>query len=286
MNFVSMEEFYRDIALWERNLPKFDAVCGVPRSGMIPAAYIALRRNIRLVELNDLLREPEGAIERAPLRETNPIVRYGRRFGNKLLIVDDSSSTNSVTFTGLREKLADQTALDISYGAVYRASEKSKVDFFYREIRLPRMFGWNWYRHWWLQHALLDMDGVLCEDWMGDEEKDSDPIFMEHLKHAKPLFLPDVPVKAIVTSRLQRYRKETEDWLRRHGVQYKHLIMHPAATPEARRKAADHAERKAHAYDKDKESVLFVESDIRQAKKIHNYTGKPVLCIDTMEMLN
>jgi uncharacterized HAD superfamily protein len=286
MNFVSVQQLYDDMAAWERTLPHFDAVCGVPRSGMIPAAYISLRRNIRLVELTDLLREPKGAIERAPLRETNPIVKYNSRVGNRLLIVDDSSSENSVTFTGLREQLAEQTALDVSFGAVYRAAPASKVDFYHREITLPRMFGWNWYRHWWLQHALLDMDGVLCEDWKHRPEKNHDAEFVQHLKEVKPLYIPDVPIRAIVTSRLERYRKETQDWLWRHGVTYQRLIMHPARTPEERRQLNDHAERKAAAYAAQKDAVLFVESDIRQATKINQITKRPVLCIDTMEMLN
>jgi len=131
VNFVSFRQFYADIAVWERELPYFDAVCGIPRSGMIPAAYIALRRNIRLVELTDLLRKPEGAISQAPIRQTNPIIRYRQKPGNRLLIVDDTSSDQSVTITGLREQLAGQTTLDISYAAVYRASANSKVDLFF-----------------------------------------------------------------------------------------------------------------------------------------------------------
>lgn len=286
MNFVSMDELYRDVIAWERKLPEFDAVCGVPRSGLFPASYIALRRNIRLVEITDLLREPKGAIERAPLRDTNPIVKYRRRIGNKLLIVDDSSSDQSVTFTDLREKLDGSHDLDISYGAVYRAAPKSKVDFYHREVPLPRMFGWNWYRHWWLQYAMLDMDGVLCEDWNHRPEQDQDEEFRQHLISVKPLYIPDVPILAVVTSRLERYRQETADWLRRHRVHYKHLIMHPARTPEERRRAGNHAERKAAAYGKSRDANLFVESDIRQATKIHELTKRPVLCIDTMQMFN
>jgi uncharacterized HAD superfamily protein len=286
MNFVGIDQFYLDITAWERLLPQFDAVCGVPRSGLIPAAYIALRRNIRLVELTDLLRQPEGAIERAPIRETNPIIKFNRRCGNRLLIVDDSSSEQSVTFTGLREKLANQTTLDISYGSVYRAAPNSKVDYYFREVPLPRMFGWNWYRHWWLSFTILDIDGVLCEDWQGPPEKDHDDLFRDHLKNVRPLYLPHVPVKAIVTSRLERYRNETEEWLRRHGVHYQQLVMHPAKTPEERRSMNDHASRKAAVYAQNKDAVLFVESDIRQARKIHQLTSRPVLCIDTMEMLS
>ena len=77
---------------------------------------------------------------------------------------------------------------------------------------------------------------------------------------------------------------QTENWLRRHGVKYARLIMHPAETPEARRAAHDHAERKAAAYAKASKARLFVESDVRQARKIHEISGKSVLCIDTMEM--
>lgn len=286
MNFVSMDEFYKDISAWERKLPHFDAVIGIPRSGMIPAAYLAVRRNIRLIELNDLLSEPAGAIERAPIRNTNPIIKYNKPCGNRVLIVDDSSSDESVTISALRQQLSEQTALDISYGVVYRASETSKVDYFYREVPLPRMFGWNWYRHWWLQHAMCDMDGVLCEDWPGTPEVSGDDArTLDHLVNVKPLYIPDVPIRAIVTSRLEKYRPQTKAWLKEHGVRYGNLIMHPATSPEDRRFMRDHAERKASAYAGAPTSVLFVESDITQATTIHTLTKRPVLCTDTMTML-
>ena len=58
--------------------------------------------------------------------------------------------------------------------------------------------------------------------------------------------------------------------------------MHPAKTPQERRAAKDHAERKASEYNVDRLAQLFVESDVRQAKRIFDITGKPVLCTDTM----
>jgi len=282
MNFVSLDDLYRDIALWERQLPYFDAVCGVPRSGLIPATYIALRRNIRLVELSDLLRQPEGAIERATLRDNNPAAK--KAVGNRLLLVDDSSSNQSVTFRERRSKLADQSTLKITYGAVYRASEHSLVDCFFREVPMPRIFGWNWHRNWWLQYAMCDMDGVICADWTHRHENNVDPEFEHHVTDAKPLFPPHVPIIAVVTSRIEKYRKETELWLRKHGVQYKKLIMHPAPTAEERRKANDHAVRKAKAYYQDNNAKLFVESDRNQAAVIFRLANKPVLCTDTMTM--
>lgn len=282
MNFVSLSDFYQDIASWERQLPDFDAVCGVPRSGLIPATHIALRRNIRLVEISDLLRQPAGAIERARLRDYNPAMF--KAVGNKLLLVDDSSSNHSVTFRDLRDKLAERTALNITYGAVYRASSCSLVDLYYREISLPRLFEWNWFRNWRLQSAMVDMDGVICEDWKHRPERDNDPEFVAHVTAVKSLFLPQVPIRAVVTSRIERYREGTVEWLAKHQVQYHKLIMHPAATPEERRKLHDHAARKAAAYRDDPASQLFVESDSQQAQQIFKLTGKPVLCTDTMTM--
>jgi orotate phosphoribosyltransferase len=287
IHFRGYDELYRDIAKWERQLPQVDAVCGVPRSGLIPATYIATRRNIRMVELCRLVENPDDIIKRSPLRDVNPVMRYDRPFGNRLLIVDDTSSDQSVTFTDLREKLAGVSGLEIAFAAVYRASAQSKVDFFYDTIPQPRIFGWNWFRHWTLRSSMLDCDGVLCEDWKGPPEKDDDPAFVEHVKNAKPLYIPHVPVQAVVTSRIERYRELTVAWLKRHGVQYNKLIMHPAGTPELRREMRDHAERKALAYVrgfKSKTASLFVESDERQARKIAEISKKPVLCTDTMEM--
>jgi uncharacterized HAD superfamily protein len=284
MNFISLAELYRDMVAWERQLPQFDAICGVPRSGLIPATYIALRRNIRLVEISDLLRQPEGAIARAHLRPNNPVCRYNIPYGNKLLIVDDSSSVDSVTFTGLRQQLAAQTDLQITYGAVYRSSKKSLVDCYYREVAQPRMFEWNWWRNWWTQFALCDLDGVLCEDWKGKSEVTDDLEFAKHVREVTPLYIPQMPIKAVVTSRIEKYRKETEKWLAKHNVTYSKLIMHPASTPELRRQMNDHAIQKAEAYMQIPESNLFIESDVKQAAQIFKLTQRPVLCIDSMTM--
>ena len=292
MNFISLAELYRDMAAWERQLPQFDAVCGIPRSGLIPATYIALRRNLRLVELSDLLRQPEGAITRASLRPNNPVCKFNLPYGNRLLIVDDSTSSESATFKGLQEKLATQTDLQITYGAVYRASAKSQVDHYYREVHSPRIFEWNWWRNWWVQFALCDLDGVLCEDWKGKSEVDNDLEFAKHVREAAPLYVPQVCIKAVVTSRIEKYRKDTEEWLAKHNVKYSKLIMHPAATPEQRRQLNDHAIRKAEAYlntsDEGYKTMpkanFFIESDARQAAQIFKLTQRPVLCIDSMTM--
>ena len=282
-NFVSLAQLTEDVVKWSSQLPYFDAVAGVPRSGLIPASIFAAIRNIRLIPLDVLISRPDAAMAYAELRESNPLVRRNVPYGNKVLVLDDATSDSSHTLNNLRERLAWQTHLDLTYGAVYRASESSVVDVYFREVPQLRMFEWNWKRHWYLRHALLDIDGVLCHDWEGDPETENDERAIEHISNARPLYLPDVPVMGLVTSRLEKYRELTEGWLKRHNVEYQKLTMHPAKTPEERRKLHDHAERKAAEYANHPDACVFIESDVRQAEKIHYLTGRPVLCIDTMQ---
>jgi uncharacterized HAD superfamily protein/adenine/guanine phosphoribosyltransferase-like PRPP-binding protein len=281
MNFVSHQQFREDLAKWERQLPEFDAVCGVPRSGLIPAAYIALRRNIPHLHLGDLYEGAQTAFERSPLRRINPAVNKPR--GSKILIVDDSTSVPGHTLLQIRERLKSVEG-EFSFGAVYREPGGKAADHVFKDMLKPRMFEWNWFRHYYLRTAILDIDGVLCEDWTHRSEVNHDPEFEQHMENAKPLWLPQIPVLGLATSRIERYRPQTEAWLARHGVQYKFLYMHPAATPEARRAANDHAKRKSDAYRLHPRAMLFIESADKQAQQIHAATRRPVLCTDTMKM--
>lgn len=280
MNFVTFKQFYADIASWEKDLPEFDAVCGIPRSGLIPASYIALKRNIRLVAFESLCLDCGKSIQTAMVRSNNPISK--KPVGNRLLIVDDATGEDGLTIKWVKSQLANCNSLNVKYGAVYKAAEQSSVDHCHRLIPQPRMFEWNWLRNVKLDTVLFDCDGVLCHDWRSRLEQANDPGFLAHVTSVSPLFLPQVPIYGIVTSRLEKYRKETEAWLKKYGVRYRHLIMHPAKTPEERRLLSDHGKRKAEAY-LSSPALLFVESDIKQAIEIHKISKKPVLCTDTME---
>jgi len=250
---------------------------------MMIASMIAMLRNIRLVELEQVLSlGPVEAINNAPLRANNPLLR--KPHGSRLLIVDDSSSPNAVTMNLIKTKLADYP--DVYYGAVYGSPDSKVLDFCYAKLPQPRMFEWNFFRHFLLTECLLDLDGVICEDYINNRpETDRDPSFYKHLAEAKPLYLPAYRVKGIVTSRLERYRKETEDWLQRHGVEYGYLSMNPSSSPEERRMLCNHAEYKAKAYQADGTAKLFIESCWKQALSIKRLTDKPVLCIETMNLV-
>ena len=111
--------------------------------------------------------------------------------------------------------------LQLFYGAVYVTSESvESVDVYARKMEFPRVFEWNLFHHpRQMLETWLDMDGVLCRDPTPEENDDGDR-YLDFIRNARPLFLPSVPVRGVVTSRLEKYRAATEGWLQRHKVKF------------------------------------------------------------------
>lgn len=278
MNFVSHQQMLEDVRAWSLELPTdLIAVAGVPRSGILPAAHLALHRNLHLVTIQDLI---EG---RSPWKK--PLRRgVSARGEGRVLVVEDSVNTGG-TIGAVSERLKGRS--DILYGSLYgNHPSPREVDFVFRQVSHPRCFEWNLFHSNQIEWACLDMDGVLCADWTGQEEEEGPGFdgYQKHLESARPRHLPSYPVLAIVTSRLEKYRPQTIAWLRRHQVQFRELLMSPHPSAAARRQAQDHALRKAEWYRRRPEARLFVESHPEQAREIWERTGRPVLCTDQMRL--
>jgi hypothetical protein len=87
-----------------------------------------------------------------------------------------------------------------------------------------------------------------------------------------------IPLKAIITARLERWREPTTEWLDRMGIKYQRLIMWPGTDPAARWHDHAAAKWKAAEYAKLDDARIYVESDPHQAKIIAEASGKSVLC--------
>jgi len=271
MIFISYAELAQDVIAWSQKLPRnIDAIAGVPRSGMVPAAMLALHRNVRLTTVEDLR---DGRIFTGGFRDQH--VRLKR-----VLVVDDSALSGK-SLAKAKGELAHIDDVHIDYGVVY-ASQRTKNIPHCKILDMPRIFEWNWLHHFWLGRACMDIDGVLCRDPTRQENDDS-LRYRRFLDTAEPLHLPTVEVHTLVTSRLERYRTPTEEWLQKHKVKYRNLVMHPAKSARLRRASGDHADRKAAIY-KNSQYGLFIESSIGQAIEINRLTKKPVFCTDTMEL--
>ena len=259
-------------------LPRdFGLIVGVPRSGMLPANLLALYLNKPYTDIHSFL---NGHIYKAGAR--------GQFFDIKefknVLVVDDSIASGSA-MEKCKESLKHlNSSFSFSYCAIYVIPGKEKmVDYYFETVPLPRYFQWNILNHTSLEKACFDIDGVLCVD-PAPEQNDDGEKYVDFILNAPPLFIPGSRIGTIVTSRLEKYRKETETWLASNNVKYNDLVMLDLPDMEARQKANNHAIHKATEY-MAKPYVLFVESSRGQAIEINRITKKPVLCTETFEMI-
>jgi uncharacterized HAD superfamily protein len=72
---------------------------------------------------------------------------------------------------------------------------------------------------------------ILCLNKMMTGEK-----YINFLLNS-PLFIPGSKIGTIVTSRLEKYRKETETWLAANNIKYNDLVMLDLPNMEARQRA-------------------------------------------------
>ncbi len=277
--------FYRNIAdlnsiILKRLsiLPRdFDLIVGVPRSGMLPANLLALYLNKPYTDIHSFL---NGHIYKAGAR--------GQFFDSgefhKILIVDDSVSSGKAMIEVKEQLKPYSDRFSLSYCAVYMLPGKEDlVDYYFETVPLPRYFQWNIFNHTSLEKACFDIDGVLCADPAPGQNDDGE-LYRDFLLNAQPLYIPGAKIGTLVTSRLEKYRKETELWLEKNNVRYNDLLMLDLPDMAARQRANNHAEHKAGVY-KSKPYVLFFESDLNQAREINRLTGKPVFCTETFEMI-
>ena len=278
MNYRTFSDLNEVIVSRLHVLPHdIDLVVGIPRSGMVPANLIALYLNKPLTDLDSF---KNGHIYNSGERGKN----FNMDNIKKVLVVDDSISSGNA-LEKCKVKLKDiESKFDIKYCCIYVIPEKVKaIDYYFDIVPLPRYFQWNIMNHTILEKACCDIDGVLCVDPTPDQNDDGDK-YTDFVLNAKPLFIPKVKIGTLVTSRLEKYRKQTEIWLEKNNVKYDKLVMLDLPDMAARRKANCHGTFKASEYKKDK-YMLFIESERKQAMQINEITNKPVLCTYDFQMV-
>lgn len=278
MNYRNIRDLNNIILKKLSIIPRdFDLIVGVPRSGMLPANLLSLYLNRPYTDIHSFL---NGHIYKAGARSQF----FDTTEFKKILVVDDSVASGSA-MTECKESLKHLSdKFDISYCAVYVIPGKEKtVDYFFEVVPLPRYFQWNILNHTTLEKACFDIDGVLCADPLPEQNDDGEK-YIDFILNAPPLFIPGSKIGTIVTSRLEKYRKETETWLKANNVKYNDLVMLDLPNMAARQKANNHGDHKAKAY-MSKPYVLFVESDYTQTLEINRISKKPVLCTENFEMI-
>jgi len=282
MNYRSVADLNLDIRKWIQELPDdLDLIVGIPRSGLLAANLLALYFNLPISDVEGLCK--------SRILQMGPRYNGGKKpnltKNSKVLVIDDSvCSGMQMKQVKSRIKSAGLSN-QIYYGAVYITPQGYKhVDFWFEVVDLPRVFEWNVMHHSILTNSCVDIDGVLCRD-PTNEENDDGENYIRFLKNVRPLIIPTKTIGWLVTCRLEKYRKITEEWLEKYNIKYKHLIMMNLPNKESRVASGSHAYYKASIYKK-YDANLFIESSLNQAREIVRLTGKPTLCVETGEMLN
>ena len=253
-----------------RQIP-FDVIVHMPRSGTAPAAMIATYLNRPLASCDEIC---------AGMAWTRKAIDYDPEM-KRLLLVDDHVNRGVQMLPMLERIRRERPDCTVTTLAVYSSGHVKSYapDVVLDSSGLQYLYPWFM---WKSSHALnpcaLDMDGVLCRDCTREED-DEGAAYENFLQTAEPKLIPHAKsAVTIVTSRLERYRPQTQAWLRRYGINAVRLIMGPWRNNAERRGRV--AAWKAEQY-RALDSILYIESDDRQAPEIARLSGKPTYCIDT-----
>lgn len=272
-NFTFFKNFNLVNALVFNNLYKIpndiDLIVGIPRSGLLVGSLVAEYINKPIIDLYSLnvhyknMNLNAGA-SKTPLIELNKV--------RKILLVDDTVYSGTTMKNALKFIKQNFNLDVITYCIFIQPGMHGNCDIYCQET--IHFIPWNILKVS-AGEACFDMGGVLCEEVPAKFDTD-DSKYVSFIRNSKQLFRPDRKLNTIITGRLEKYRKVTEEWLTMHNIQYDKLIMLNVKTIYERNRM-DVGKYKAEQYKKSSCS-LFVESNLRQATTIKNITNMPVFC--------
>lgn len=280
MNYRSVSDLGATAREMAQSLPTdIDLIVGIPRSGLLAANLLCLYLDRPMTDIDGLC---EGRLLQTGHRYEGGVSSFEDL--DRVLVLDDSVNSGTA-MTETKERLEEYDfPFELEFGALYITQNgHNYVDYWGEIVTIPRIFEWNLLHHPAISLTCMDIDGVLCRD-PTPEENDDGPNYREFIRTVEPRTIPSQRVGWLVTSRLEKYRPETEQWLDEHGIEYDELVMLDMPDMESRQKANPHADFKADVYESTGAS-LFIESDKRQAKQIAEQSRRPVFCYDTNEMV-
>ena len=261
-----------------------DLIVAIPRSGLLPGMHVATSLNLPLITLGEL--QGQDFLEQ---RFTARKYLSLRSYPKNVLVIDDSSNTGS-RINQAREIISKKwPSAKVSSFTVFKAKNSSfSPDYWIISSDTPRVFAWNMFNHNQLTGEIaIDLDGILCPDPTSQENDDGDK-YLNFIQNTTLKVSPLFAVKAIVTGRLEKYRKPTEKWLQKNGVQYGELVMNDAPDALFRRtkkfvtdfgEVDQISDFKSQALIRIK-PLLFVESNLNQAMNITKLTSITTYAFD------
>ncbi|QJD57504.1 phosphoribosyltransferase [Pseudomonas sp. gcc21] len=279
MNYKSISDVTTLMNYGAGKLPAdVDLIVGTSRYGMLLADIVSLKLNLPHTSLDAFLRNDK-------VTPANTAASSLARCwdAKKILVVDDVHNESKPIRKVATEMARLFSGKVITLIAFPEKAEVNQADHHLDVVDSPRVFEWNMMHDPLINNACLDIDGVLCLDPTVAENDDGEK-YLQFLNNTLPLHIPSQPVAHLVTSRLEKYREQTEQWLERQGVRYGQLHMLNLPSAAERQRLRIHYRFKAEVYRSLPDSVLFIESEKAQAVGIMEATGKPVFCVETNRM--
>lgn len=282
MNFITYEDLngciYKNIHKIPRDI---DLIVGIPRSGLMVASLLALYLNLPFTDIDSYI--SDNIYGTGNTRKCDQWIMNASE-AKKILIVDDSISKGDAIKEAKDKLKKHKENKNVLYCAIYALPTNIKqVDIYFEICNHPRMFEWNYLHHWGLEYSCVDIDGVLCED-PSFFQNDDGQRYKDFIINAPAKFLPTKKIGYLITGRLEKYRDETEQWLRKNGIQYNQLLMLDCKNGRERLKNVNQGEFKAIIYKKTN-CFLFIESSFEQAVEICKISGKQVFCIENRKLI-
>lgn len=258
--------------------PDITEVAGIPRSGMIPAAALASVLHVPLYSL-----DPTQGLCQVGAGTRQQFFSGERK---RMLVIDDTVYAGAAM-----EKAREQCdGMPAVFAAVY-TRRPELVDVCALEVPSPHLLEWNLFNNPIISGFAadkrlrggfaFDIDGVFCPNPIG---RVSD----RWLATVPPLAtLPRVSeIPLICTMRLERWREQTHSWMNRHGVHYRRMTMADYESEESRDRSFLDAVIQSKAIPfRDSDCAIFVEDSSEIASIVAEVSGKPVLCLDSGEVI-
>lgn len=283
VRFVKSSQFQQDIlSLIAKIPPDVTAIAGVARSGLSAATMLSMYLHLPMVTIRqtmgDVVQTGNGW-RLGGSKHVNPKTE-------KVLVVDDTVMTGN-SLKAIRPLIQREFGNAV-YAAVYVNPRATlKPDIWAVDLPWPHILEWNVFNSILSPASAMDFDGILCHDCPPGSDDDG-PKYREFIRNAQPLYTPRrCPVPLIVTARIEKYRADTEDWLRRHGIAWHRLVMHPASTLAERRRdniaayKAGHYVAWASKHRATPGPHIFFESEDHQAREIALRSGLLAICPHT-----
>jgi uncharacterized HAD superfamily protein len=264
---ITTEEAIHEAREWTKQLPRrYDLIVGIPRAGLLFATFISQNLGV-----------PLSTPDRLPQRWNGSKFSVTKPIKNILLVEDCTGSGSEILFAKQKAETLFPDA-KVQTGSVY-AVESFVPDTYGKQLNGHQRFFFEWdLMYLGAVSVASDLDGVICQDWPFTEDISEDSK-LNWMRTVAPFMIPAYGVKAIITSRPERYRQTTTDWLRKHEVLFSYLIMDQSSQDVGR----DYIGHKVQAINQICPD-LFFESHDSVAREVHFQTGVPVVSIESMRL--